>query len=133
MRLSLVAWLTVPDPTTWTVLGPPRGQERRYTPRWRQWVRTPTRTSWRGSKPPRVQTRPLGRVPDPSGGVRATLSRVPRCQGEEYPGLNQDQARSGAHTCPDHAASAPTPRSGGDPMLPCGLLPMTEASERSQP
>jgi hypothetical protein len=25
MRLSLVAWQTVPDPTTWTVLGPPYG------------------------------------------------------------------------------------------------------------
>jgi hypothetical protein len=32
---------------------------------------------------------------------------------------------SGANTCPDHTASAPTPRSGGDPMLPRGLLPVT--------
>jgi hypothetical protein len=32
---------------------------------------------------------------------------------------------SGADMCPDHTASAPTPRSGGDPMLPRGLLPVT--------
>jgi hypothetical protein len=32
---------------------------------------------------------------------------------------------SGADTCLDHTASAPTPRSGGDLMLPRGLLPMT--------
>jgi hypothetical protein len=101
MRLSLVAWRTTPDPTTWTAPGPPRGQERRYTPRWQQWVRTPTgkgrtprctdRTSWWGSKPPQVRTRPLGWVPDPSGGVRATLSRVPGFWDKEYPGLNQGQ------------------------------------------
>jgi hypothetical protein len=84
-----------------------------------------------GSGPPResvgpmdAQTRPLGRVPNPSGGVRATHSRVPRLQGKEYSGLNQGQAGSGANTCPDHTASAPTPRSGGDPMLPRGLLPV---------
>jgi hypothetical protein len=47
------------------------------------------RTSGRGSRPPQVQTRPLGRVPDPSGGVRATHSRVPGFQGKEYSGLNQ--------------------------------------------
>jgi hypothetical protein len=102
MRLSLVAWRTVPAPTTWMALGPPHGQERQYTPRWRQWVRTPTgkcrtpgctaRTSGRGSRPPQVQTRPLGRVPDPSGGVRATHNGVPGFQGKEYPGLNQGQA-----------------------------------------
>jgi hypothetical protein len=32
MRLSLVAWQTTHDPTTWTAPGPPRGQKRRYTP-----------------------------------------------------------------------------------------------------
>jgi hypothetical protein len=42
MRLSLVTWRTVPAPTTWTALGPPRGQERQYTPWCQQWVRTPT-------------------------------------------------------------------------------------------
>jgi hypothetical protein len=42
IRLSLVAWQTTPDPTMWMATGLPRGQERQYTPRWRQWVRTPT-------------------------------------------------------------------------------------------
>jgi hypothetical protein len=32
---------------------------------------------------------------------------------------------SGADTCPDHAVYASVPRSGGDPMLPCGPLPVT--------
>jgi hypothetical protein len=31
---------------------------------------------------------------------------------------------SGADTCPDHAVYASAPRSGGDPMLPRGLLPV---------
>jgi hypothetical protein len=32
---------------------------------------------------------------------------------------------SGADTCPDHIEYAPAPRSGGDPMLPRGRLPVT--------
>jgi hypothetical protein len=32
---------------------------------------------------------------------------------------------SGADTCPDYTAYASAPRSGGDPMLPRGLLPVT--------
>jgi hypothetical protein len=95
MRLSLVARQTTPNPTTWAAPGPPRGQRRQSTIRCQWWVRTPKytdRTSWRGSKPPQVQTRPLKRAPDPSGGVRATHSRVPGFQGKEYPGLNQGQA-----------------------------------------
>jgi hypothetical protein len=32
---------------------------------------------------------------------------------------------SGADTCPDHTVYASAPRSGRDPMLPRGLLPMT--------
>jgi hypothetical protein len=32
---------------------------------------------------------------------------------------------SGADTCPDHTVYASAPRSGGDPMLPRGLLPVT--------
>jgi hypothetical protein len=35
-RLSLVAWQTAPDPTTRAAPGPPRGQRRRYPPRYRQ-------------------------------------------------------------------------------------------------
>jgi hypothetical protein len=40
-RLSLVAWRTAPDLTTWTAPGPPHGRRRRYAPRHQQWVRTP--------------------------------------------------------------------------------------------
>jgi hypothetical protein len=32
---------------------------------------------------------------------------------------------SGADTCPDHIVYASAPRSGGDPMLPRGPLPVT--------
>jgi hypothetical protein len=32
---------------------------------------------------------------------------------------------SGVDTCPDHIAYASAPRSGGDPMLPRGQLPVT--------
>jgi hypothetical protein len=32
---------------------------------------------------------------------------------------------SGADTCPDHTVYASAPRSGGDPMLPRGLLHVT--------
>jgi hypothetical protein len=101
-QLSLVVRQTAPKPTTWAAPGLPHGQRIRYTQRWQQWVRTPTGkcrtpgcTAWasgRGSRPPQVQTRSLGRVPDPSGGVRATHSGVPEFQGKEYPGLNQGQA-----------------------------------------
>jgi hypothetical protein len=31
----------------------------------------------------------------------------------------------GANTCPDHTTYASAPRSGGDPMLPRGPLPVT--------
>ena len=72
-RLSLVAWRTAPDPTTWTTPGPPRGQRRQNPPRYKQWIRTPMgkcrtpaytdRTSGQGPRPPRVQIGPLGRVP----------------------------------------------------------------------
>jgi hypothetical protein len=36
------------------------------------------------------------------------------------------EARRGsrADTCPDHTVYASAPRSGGAPMLPCGLLPV---------
>jgi hypothetical protein len=88
MRLSLVAWRTVPDPTTWTAPGPPRGQRRQSTLRYQRWVRTHTG----GAGPLDTQTRPLARAPDPSGGVRTTHSRVPGFQGKEYLGLNQGQA-----------------------------------------
>jgi hypothetical protein len=40
-------------------------------------------------------------------------------------GPGYSQWGSGADTSLDHTASAPTPRSGGDPMLLRGLLPVT--------
>jgi hypothetical protein len=60
MWLSLVAWRTTLDPTTWTAPGPPRGQEGQYTPRWRQWVRTPQENV--GA--PNTQPGPLSEVQD---------------------------------------------------------------------
>jgi hypothetical protein len=75
MRLSVVAWQAVPDPTTWTAPGPPRGQERQYTPWCQQWVRTPTgkcrtpgytaRTSGQGPGPPRSTDRTPEMGPGP--------------------------------------------------------------------
>jgi hypothetical protein len=61
----------------------------------------------------------------PLCGVRATHGRVPGFWDKEYPDLNQDQAGSGADTCPDHTAFASAPRLGRDPMLPRGRLPVT--------
>jgi hypothetical protein len=94
---------------------------------------------WEGARPLHTQTGPPGKVKDLHGrepdpwdgsrtplcGVRATHSRVPGFWDEEYPGLNQGQAGSGADTCPDHTMCASAPRSGGDPMLPRGLLPVS--------
>jgi hypothetical protein len=77
MQLSVVAWQTVPDPTTWTAPGLPRGQERQYTPWCQQWVRTPTgkcrtpgytaQTSRQGPGPPRKYR------PDPRDRSRISL------------------------------------------------------------
>jgi hypothetical protein len=122
MRLSLVAWRTIPDPTTWTTPGPPRGQERQYTPWCQQWVRTPTgkcrtpgytdRTLETGPGPPYVGPRPL------TTRSRDSLRRRTRT-------LFKARRGSGANTCMDHIAYASAPRSGGDPMLPRGQLPVT--------
>jgi hypothetical protein len=85
-----------------------------------------------GSGPPRENAGPLdaqpglpGRVQnlhkyklDPWYGSRDTKEKNTQA-------LIKARRGSGADTCPDHAASALTPRSGGDPMLPCGLLPVT--------
>jgi hypothetical protein len=101
-QLSLAAWWTTPDPTMRTAPGPPRGQRRRYTPRYQQWVRTPTgkcRLLY-------IQTGPSGKVQDLHGckpdpwdesrtplcGVRTTHSRIPWFRDKEYPDLNQGQA-----------------------------------------
>jgi hypothetical protein len=39
--------------------------------------------------------------------------------------LTKARRGSEADTCPDHTVYASAPRSGGDPMLPRGLLPVT--------
>jgi hypothetical protein len=98
-----------------------------------------------GSGPPRESVGPLDAQPGPPSEVqdlhRYKLdprdgSRTPQEGSELLTVGSQDskakntqaliKARwgSGADTCPDHTASAPTPRSGGDPMLPRGLLPV---------
>jgi hypothetical protein len=87
------------------------------------WMHSPDlrarfKTSAGTNQTPGTGPGPLRRGPGYSSGV-------PGFQGKEYPGFNQGQAGSGADTCPDHTTSAPTPCSGGDPMLPRGLLPVT--------
>jgi hypothetical protein len=118
-----------------TALGPPRGREDNIL----QDINGGSGPPWESIGPLHVRIGPPGRVqdlrwyrPDPQDGsrtslcrVRATLSRVPGFWDKEYPGLNQGQTGSGADKCPDHTIYTSAPRSGGDPMLPRGLLPMT--------
>jgi hypothetical protein len=104
MRLSLVAWRTVPDPTTWIAVGPPRGQKRQYTPGYQQWAWTPMgkcRTPLCMDRTPgKVQNHhkraktpgpPPRTPPPPPGRVWATRSKVPRFWRKGYPGLDQGQ------------------------------------------
>jgi hypothetical protein len=79
-----------------------------------------------------MQTGPQGNVqdlhgckPDPSVWGPDHSQQVPGFRDKEYPGLNQGQTGSGADTCPNHTVYASALRSGGDPMLPRGLLPVT--------
>jgi hypothetical protein len=86
-----------------------------------------------------VQTGPLGKVPNLHGRARTPGTGLePPCVGSRLliarsrdSGTKNTQALikvrrgSGADTCPDHTAYASAPRSGGDPMLPRGLLPVT--------
>jgi hypothetical protein len=67
---------------------------------------------------PGLQADPLGRGPDPSERVQATHGKVPG-QGIPWP-----KQGSGTDTCPGFILCACAPRSGGDPMLPHGLLPV---------
>jgi hypothetical protein len=134
-RLSLVAWSTTTDPTTWTAPGPPRGQRSQFPPRYQQWVRT----LWEGAGPLHIQTEPPGkvqdlhgRVPDPWDGSRTPLCGVRATPtGSQDSGTKNTQALikarrgSGADTCRDHTVCTSAPRSGGNPMLPRGLLPVT--------
>jgi hypothetical protein len=73
-----------------------------------------------------VQTRPLGWVSDPSRGGSGPLTVGSRdSKAKNTQAVINAKRGSGADTCPDHTACAPTPRSGGDPMLPRGLLHVT--------
>jgi hypothetical protein len=134
-RLSLAAWRTAPDPTTWTAPRPPRGQRRQYPPRYQRWVRTP----WGSVGPLHIRTRPPGRVQDLHGRSRTPgtgpgplrVGSGPLTARSQDSGTKNTQALikvmrgSGADTCPNHTAYASAPRSGADPMLPCGRLPVT--------
>jgi hypothetical protein len=98
------------------------------------------------SGPPRGSARPLDAQPGPPGkdqdlhrykpdpwdgsrtpqegsGLLTVGSRDSKAKNTQA--LIKARRRSGVDMCPDHTTSALTPRSGGDPMLPCGLLPVT--------
>jgi hypothetical protein len=72
-----------------------------------------------------VQTSPWdgSRTPQEGTGLLTVGSQNSKAKNTQA--LIKARRGSGADTCPDHTASAPTPRSGGDPMLPRGLLPVT--------
>jgi hypothetical protein len=135
MRLSLVAWRTTHDPTMWTAPGPPRGQERQYTPWCQQWAQTPTgkcrtpgytaRTSGQGPGPPRVQTGPPTGPGPPCEGPRSLKTRSRDSKRRSTWTLIKARRGSRADTCPDHIAYASAPRSGGDLMPPRGQLTVT--------
>jgi hypothetical protein len=81
------------------------------------WVRSRIATSVPG---------PLGRAPGPPWAGSGPLAARSRGSGaKDTQALIKVRRGSGADTCPDHAAYASAPRSGGDPMLPRGLLPVT--------
>jgi hypothetical protein len=113
-RLSLVEWGAAPVPATWAAPGPPRGQRRRYTPRYQRWVRTPmgkcrtpvhidrastgtTRTPGTGPGPLCVGSGPL------TAGFRDSATKNTQA-------LIKARRGSGANTCPDHAVYASAPR-----------------------
>jgi hypothetical protein len=131
-QLPLVAWQTTLCPATWTALGSPRGQGKRYTPRCQLWVQTPMgkcrtpvhvdQTSGARSRTPASTTRTSGSGPGPLCVGSGIL-------GAKYPGLAQAgvwcrhvSRPSLVWTCP-HNATAPRP--GGDPMLTRGLPRVT--------
>jgi hypothetical protein len=99
-----------------------------------------------GSGPPRESAGPLDAQPGPPGEVQDLHrykpdpwdgSRIPQegsglltvgsrdSKAKNTQTLIKARRESDADTCPDHTASAPTPRTGEDPMLPRGLLPVT--------
>jgi hypothetical protein len=85
----------------------------------------------RTGPPGKVQD-PRRRKPDPWDGSRTPLrgsgpltARSRDSGTKNIQALIKARRGSGADTCPDHTVYASAPRSGGDPMLPRGLLPMT--------
>jgi hypothetical protein len=133
VQLSLAAWWTAPDSTTWAVPRTPRDQKRWYTLGCHQWVQTSTREHWTpvhstrtseyGSRLPSKQAGPLGWGPNPyewgpdhlqqGPGTRDTLAYVKDTQG------------SGTDACPVVDLCASALCSGGGPVLPRGLSPVT--------
>jgi hypothetical protein len=63
------------------------------------------------------------RTPQEGSGLLTVGSRDSKAKNTQA--LIKARQGSGADTCPDHTVSTPTPCSGGDPMLPRGLLPVT--------
>jgi hypothetical protein len=63
------------------------------------------------------------RTPQEGSGLLTVGSRDSKAKNTQA--LIKAMRGSGADTCPYHTTSAPTSRSGGDPMLPRGLLPVT--------
>jgi hypothetical protein len=103
MRLFLVAWRTIYDPTTWSALGSPHG--RRKDDR-TQDINSGSGLPWESVGPLCVRTGPPGKVQNchkrawtpgtsprtPLGRVRATRSKIPGFWRKGYSGLDQGQA-----------------------------------------
>jgi hypothetical protein len=135
MRLSLVAWRTTHDPTTRTAPGPPRGREDNIL----QGINGGFGPPWESVGPLHIRTRPPGRLqdlrgnrPDPrTGPGPLCVGSGPPPSGSRDSSTKNTQALikarrgSGADTSLDNTMYTSAPRSGGDPMLPRGLLPMT--------
>jgi hypothetical protein len=136
MRLSLVASQIATDPSMWSAPGPPRGQKKDDVT---QDISSGSGLPWesvgplcvRTGPPAKVQNRHKhawtpGRAPGPPWAGSEPLAA--RSQGSGAKGtqaLVKVRQGSGADTCPDHTAYASVPHSGGDPILPRGLLPLT--------
>jgi hypothetical protein len=63
------------------------------------------------------------RTPREGSGLFTVGSRDSKAKNTEA--LIKARRGSGADTCPAHTTSTPTPCSGGGPVLPRGLLPVT--------
>jgi hypothetical protein len=84
-------------------------------------LRVRFRTSTGTNQTPGTGPGPLGG----GGGSRPLIVGSRDSKAKNTQTLIKAKRGSGADTCPDHTVCAPTPRSGGDPMLPRGLLPVT--------